>query len=121
MRLHRAGASPLPDCKYPVLSQLRIKLQLGRRAVRKRDLPPLLLFGNRFLAESRPRMAPLAVRECQIPTERSFTIVTAQAVLPAARGKVFRGGRRSYLPALGQTGHQRVTGGTFQTLSCTMF
>ncbi len=66
-------------------------------------------------------MAALAIRECQIAAEGPFPIVTTQAALPAAGRKVFRGGRRSYLPALGQTGGQRVTGGTFQTLSWTMF
>jgi len=66
-------------------------------------------------------MAALAIPERQIAAERPFPIVTAQAALPAARGKVFRGGRRSHLPALRQAGRQRVTRGTFQTLSWAMF
>ena len=66
-------------------------------------------------------MAPLAIRECQIAAERSLPIVTAQATLPAAQGKVFSGGWRSHLPTLGQSGRQRVTRGTLETLSWTMF
>ena len=72
-------------------------------------------------AKTCTRMAALAICESQIAAERPFPIMAAQTTLPAGWRKVFRGRRRSHLPTLGQTGCQRVTRGTFQTLSGTMF